>query len=41
MQDKEIVGNLCMDLCYRRTLELPKCGVDLISNLNTSYEVVN
>jgi hypothetical protein len=27
-----------MDLCYKETLELPKCGFDLIATLNTSYE---
>jgi hypothetical protein len=38
LKNNEISGNLCMDLCYKETLELPKCGYDLIASMNTSYE---
>lgn len=33
-----MVGTLCMDLCYNKVISMPKCGLDLVSNTNTSYE---
>lgn len=38
MERGEIIGNLCMDLCYTKSLKIPKCSNDLSYYSNSTYK---